>query len=251
LEIRIFPNLEEISRHAAEIFISESEKNIKSKNVFTVSLNGGSTPKRLFELLATDFKKDIYWEKVHIFWGDERDVENSPESSFQLASKLWLEKILEEIPSFSNNIHRIKLELGLKNGAEEYTKEINKWTPEGFDLALNGAGSDGHRNGVMPENQNVDWKNNIWDLSKKIKVWGYKVPPEINPYVNRITVTPWFLNKSKTNILMLSGKDKASLLKKITIDKDNYSKRKIPAITFNDSPTIVLVDTPVLSELDY
>lgn len=249
LEVRIFDNFKELSKEAAEIFVSESKKTLGSKDTFTVSLCGGSTSKRLFELLVDDFKQEIFWQKVYIFWGDEREKKDNPKSNFQIAYKIWLKKIIEEIPSFENNIHRIKMELGLENGAKEYEKEINKFAAQRFDLSFNGSGSDGHRNGVFPENPKINWENEIWGLPERIKVYGYKLPPEINPHTERITLTPWFLNKSKNNILMISGKEKADLLRKITIEKENYTKRELPAITFNDVPTMVLVDKKAASKI--
>ena len=231
LEIRIFADLGELSHHASQLFVSASRKS----NIFTVALSGGSTPKRMFELLSTDYKESIFWPKVHIFWGDEREEKDNPESNFQVASQLWLNRA--EV-----NIHRIKMELGLTDGAKDYTQEIEKWAPQGFDLAFHGVGVDGHRNGIMPDSAQINWKNNIWDLPESVKVFGYEVPPEVNLHTKRITLTPWFLNQSKINVLMLSGREKADVLRKITIDKDKYSKRELPALTFNDVPTIVLAD---------
>jgi len=248
-EIRIFPDFAELSLGAARFFVFESRNALKKKEFFTVSLSGGTTPKKLFELLASDFKKDVDWQKVHVFWGDERAGKDDPESSFQLAYQSWLGKIIKGIPFFENNIHRIKMELGLVNGPKEYSKEIGRWTTEGFDLAINGAGSDGHRNGIMPENPKIDWHNEIWDLPETVKVLGYKLPLEINPYTQRITLTPWFLNKSKVNILLLSGRDKAELLRKITINKEKYDKKELPAITFNETQTIVLADATAASQI--
>jgi 6-phosphogluconolactonase len=249
LEIRIFSDIVELSLDAGRIFVSESRNALKKKEFFTVSLSGGTTPKKLFELLASDFKEDIDWQKVHIFWGDERAGKDDPESSFQLTYQSWLGRIVEESPSFEDNIHRIKMELGLVNGAEEYAKEIEKWAVDGFDLAINGAGSDGHRNGVMPENPKIDWQNEVWDLPENVKVLGYELPPGINPYTKRITLTPWFLNRSKANILMLCGEDKAELLEKITVNKEKYSKKELPAVTFNEIQTTVLADEAAASRI--
>lgn len=263
LEIRIFNTIEELSKEAAEIFAAECKKTLTTKEIFTVSLCGGSTPKRLFELLAGEFKNVIPWQSVHIFFGDEREEKENSESNFQTAYQPWLKEIIKEIPSFKNNIHRIKMELGLAQGAKEYEKEIDRFSSNGFDLAINGVGADGHRNGVFPENPKVKWENGIWDLQEDVKVYGYKVPPEINPHTERITLTPRFLNKSKVNILILSGLEKTGLLRKITIDKENkflfrnfsnseiknYNKRELPAITFNDVPTIVLTDKAAISNI--
>ncbi|OGZ23984.1 MAG: hypothetical protein A2896_01425 [Candidatus Nealsonbacteria bacterium RIFCSPLOWO2_01_FULL_43_32] len=229
LEIRILADLEELSRHACQLFISAS----KNPDIFTVAISGGSTPKRMFELLATDYKESIFWPKVHVFWGDEGKASHHPESNFQRAFQPWL----SHIPA---NLHPIKIELGLVEGAQEYTRQIDSLAPDGFDLTFNGAGADGHRNGVMIENPRIGWKNDIWDLSASTKVWGY---------AGRITLTPWFLNKSKTNVLMLAGKDKADLLRKLILDKEKYNKRELPALTFNDVPTIVLADEAAASNI--
>lgn len=249
LELRIFNNFEEVSCGAAEIFMKESKRVLRKKKTFTVSFCGGTTPKRFFELLATDFNQKIFWPKVHIFWGDERAEKENPESSFQISYLLLLEKIIKKAPSFRNNIHRIRMELGLLDGAKEYEKEINEFAPRGFDLSFNGAGADGHRNGVFPESSKIDWKNEIWNLKKSVKVFGYTLPSEINFYTQRITLTPWFLNKSKVNILMLSGLEKAELLKKITLEKNNYHKKNLPALTFNDVSTIILTDKLAASKV--
>ncbi|MFH1714041.1 MAG: 6-phosphogluconolactonase [Candidatus Nealsonbacteria bacterium] len=242
LEIRIFPDVEELSRHAAQIFISESKDAINKKGFFTVSLPGGRTPKRLFELLGTDFKGSIDWPKIHIFWGDELAQKGDPKSAFYLASQSWLNFV-------QTNVYRIKMELGLIEGAKEYQKEIEQWASAGFDLAFNGAGSDGHRNGIVPDHPEIGWKDQIWELPKNIKVWGYEAPSPTGSYIKKITLTPWFLNQSKVNILMLLGDEKAELLRKITVDRKKYNNREIPAITFNDVPTIVLLDEAAASKL--
>lgn len=248
LEIRIFSDTEELSLHAAKIFLSESEKAIKARGIFTVSLSGGVTSQKLYELLGSDFKDSADWPNIHIFWGDERAPKDNEESSFQIACQKWLKNIIKENRLFENNIHRIKMELGPAGGAADYERELEKWAPDGFDLALNGAGADGHRNGVMPERADFDWQNGIWDLQRTAKVYGYKVPPEINLYTERITLTPWFLNQSRTNVLMLSGAEKNDLLRKIIFGQEKYTKRALPAITFNDAPTIILADEAAAAE---
>jgi 6-phosphogluconolactonase len=242
LEIRIFPDADSLSLAAADILVSESRVSIEARGIFTVSLSGGRTSQKLYELLGSDFKDSIDWEKVHIFWGDERSGRNDKESCFQLAYHKWLSNIVKDNPSFEDNIHRMKIELGLVEGVADYEKELEKWAPQGFDLALNGAGADGHRNAVMPERQDVNWENGIWNLPKSVRVYGYSIPKEISSCTEKMTLTPWFLNKSRVNILMLSGEEKKELLRRITHGQGKYTNRLLPAITFNDVPTIVLVD---------
>jgi len=249
LEIRIFSDADGLSLAAADIFLSEGEKAIKAKNSFSVALSGGRTSQKLYELLGGKFKDRIDWSKVHIFWGDERAEKDVPEGNFQTAYQKWLKFIIAENPSFVENIHRVKMEIGFREGAEDYEKEIERWAPNGFDLALNGAGADGHRNGVMPDNNSAGWKNQIWEQPKNLKVWGYEMPPAVNPYTKRITLTPWFLNQSGVNVLLLAGEDKKDILKRIVFESENYRKEDCPAITFNEVPTIILTDKPAASGL--
>ena len=248
LKLEIYNNYQELSKRAAEIFLQACQDTLKTKDIFSVSLSGGKTPKGLFELLSRRFRKTVPWTSIHIFWTDERARKEDPESNFYLAWNIWLKDIVNKIPEFKKNIHRIKMEMGIVKGAKEYEKEINKFAPEGFGLSFHGIGSDGHRNGIFPDNQKINWKNRIWDLPKKRMVYGYKLPPEVNPFTQRITLTPWFLNKSKNNILMVSGGKKAKVLKKI-IGKKNYNFRNLPAITFRDTNVIILTTKSTFSKI--
>src|SRR5512139_1234340 len=78
-EIRVFKNLEELSWFAASLFAERAAESIAERDGFLVALSGGSTPARLFQLLATDFRTQVDWSRVHVFWGDERCV--PPEDS--------------------------------------------------------------------------------------------------------------------------------------------------------------------------
>ena len=250
LEIRIFPDADSLSLAAADIFLSESEKAIRSKGFFTVALSGGRTSQKLYELLGGEFRNKINWSKTHIFWGDERAEKDLPESNFQTAYQKWLKFVVKDNPSFAENLHRIKIEMGVQAGAQDYDREVGKWVPNAFDLALNGAGSDGHRNGTMPDNNIVGWKSQIWEQPKNLKAWGYEMPSAVNPYIKRITVTPWFLNQSSANVLLLSGDDKKDILKKIVFDSEKCRKEDCPAITFNEVPTIILADEAAASGIE-
>ena len=82
-DIRIFKHLEVLSNHAANIFVEQASDSINVRGRFLVALNGGSTPTRLFQLLASDYKDKVDWSNVHIFWGDERCVpSDDPDSSY-------------------------------------------------------------------------------------------------------------------------------------------------------------------------
>ncbi|HSO12649.1 MAG TPA: 6-phosphogluconolactonase, partial [Anaerolineales bacterium] len=73
-EIRVFKDLENLSHEAANLFIEQAAKAIGGRGRFLTALNGGSTPGRFFRLLATEYRDKVDWNKVHVFWGDERCV---------------------------------------------------------------------------------------------------------------------------------------------------------------------------------
>src|SRR5512145_2504038 len=104
-DLRLFKDMELLSQHAAEIFAEQAARSITARQRFLVALNGGGTPTRLFQLLATEYRNKVDWSKVHIFWGDERCVPpNDPGSCYGQAKELLLDHIV--IPE--RHIHRIK-----------------------------------------------------------------------------------------------------------------------------------------------
>src|SRR5678815_5313685 len=116
-DIRIFQNTELLSQHAAEIFTEQAAQSITTHDRFLVALNGGGTPIRLFQLLATNYHDKVDWSKTHVFWGDERCVPpDDPGSSYGQAHDL----LLSHVPLPESNIHRIKGKLGPVEASKDY-----------------------------------------------------------------------------------------------------------------------------------
>lgn len=118
---------------------------------FRVALSGGGTPKIWFGDLAANHRDDFDWQKVHLYWGDERCVPpDHSDSNFGMTNSYLLEKI--DIPE--SNVHRIKGELDPKQAAEEYSKELSEFQDESgipeFDLVILGMGDDGHTASIFP-----------------------------------------------------------------------------------------------------
>ncbi len=73
--IRVFPDPESLSREAAALFVRQARLSVARQGRFAVALSGGSTPRRLYEILAgPPFRDEVAWDKTHVFWGDERCV---------------------------------------------------------------------------------------------------------------------------------------------------------------------------------
>jgi 6-phosphogluconolactonase len=151
-EIRIFKNLEELSLAAATLFTGQAAQSISERDRFLIALNGGTTPTRLFQLLATDFRDGVNWNKVHVFWGDERCVPpDDPGSSYGQARELLLSHV--SIPA--SNIHRIQGELGPVEASKDYALLLKEFASPPlawprFDLVTLGMGEDGHTASLFP-----------------------------------------------------------------------------------------------------
>src|SRR5579862_1103389 len=104
-EIRILKTATDLFEAAAAEFVAQASAAVRARGRFTVALSGGSTPKRLYSLLAT--KPGIPWNKIYFFWGDERHVPpDSAESNYRMAN----EALLSKVPVPAENVFRVRSE---------------------------------------------------------------------------------------------------------------------------------------------
>ncbi len=215
---KLFENLEEFLDESASLIFKIYEESVTICDQFSFMLSGGNTPKPLFEKIAKDYKDKINWEKVFIFWADERYVDKeNDDSNYKWAYKLLLSRV--NIPQ--NNIYRIKTELPLEKAAEEYEKEIINFfqgREPTFDLILLGIGKDGHTASLFPN-------SNLLTENKRLVV---PVSPSGAPYVPRITVTYKVLNNAKNILFLSSYNDKKNVIDEIITNKEK-AKEKYPA----------------------
>src|SRR5712671_3237925 len=103
-----FPDAEELARAAAREFVRAARAAIRARGIFTTALSGGSTPKRLFQLLAAGpFPSQVDWSRVHLFWGDERCLPpDHADSNYHVAAEALIAKVA--IPA--GNVHRLEAE---------------------------------------------------------------------------------------------------------------------------------------------
>jgi 6-phosphogluconolactonase len=153
-EIVICQDADELSRKAAAQFIEIASDAITRSGRFAVALSGGSTPKALYSLLASsEYRDRADWQRVHLFWGDERCVPpDRSESNFRMVEEALLRNI--SIPE--QNIHRMAGEKEPSSAAADYERELRDFFELGpgqrprFDLVLLGLGEDGHTASLFP-----------------------------------------------------------------------------------------------------
>src|SRR5215216_7300314 len=205
-DIRIFKDFEELSWDAARLFVERAAHAIAERGHFLVALNGGNTPERFFQLLASDFRENVDWSKTHIFWGDERCVPASdPGSSYGQARDLFLRRV----PIKESNIHRIKGELAAADAAQDYDLTLKEFASHPmdfprFDLVYLGIGEDGHTASLFPGTPALNVADR-WTVENPV----YKLDSV------RLTLTVPVLNAAKKIIFLVAGEGKARALKEI------------------------------------
>jgi 6-phosphogluconolactonase len=206
--IQIFPNINELSCAAADIFIESANRAINANDCFTVALAGGSTPKFLYKLLASaEYKAKVDWTKTFFFWGDERCVPiDSDESNFKMAS----ENLLLPAAVPANNIRRFNTELEPDRAAVIYETTLETFfqlksgeLPR-FDLILLGMGADGHTASIFPHTAAVG-------ETSKLAIANFV--PKFDAF--RLTLTPPVINNAAQVVFLISGADKADALNEV------------------------------------
>lgn len=220
---QIFKDAQNASVAVAELIKREAANKELENKKLNIAVSGGSTPKQLFTLLGDKYENEIPWDVVRFFWVDERCVEpTDPESNFGMTYDTLLQRTF--IPG--GNIFRMKGEDVPESEAERYQKLL--WTElpakDGFpvfDLILLGMGDDGHTASIFPDNMNL--------LDSEFTV-AVSVHPKSGQ--KRITLTGNTICNAQEIIFLVTGKNKAKILKQIfNNDKDaeKYPAANIPA----------------------
>jgi 6-phosphogluconolactonase len=202
--IEVVSDAARLASRAAEVFEEEATNAIRERGRFTVALSGGSTPKRLYELLAGS--SQLPWDQIHFFWSDERHVPpDHPDSNFKMAH----EALLSKVPPA--NIHRIKAELPDPAAvARDYEQtlidffQLSSHQLPNFDLILLGMGADAHTASIFPGHGEL-----LETESLVVSVWVEKL------HTHRITMTMPVINAGRAVVFLVSGPEKAFALDKV------------------------------------
>jgi 6-phosphogluconolactonase len=192
------------------------EAAIAERGAAALAISGGSSPKPMFQIFAGSA---FPWERVHLFWVDERAVPPTDEqSNFKLAADTWLTPA--KFPSA--NIHRIQAELAPDEAARLYREEIrayfklsNEEQPK-FDVVHRGMGPDGHTASLFPGSPLIEDRTRIAAATwvEKMHQW-------------RISLLPAALEAARHTVMLVTGADKAQMLR--TVLEGPYDPQQTPA----------------------
>jgi len=235
-QMRTFPDAETLYRAAAEDFLDLAGEAVRRAGRFTVALAGGSTPRRLYELLAADSYRDrVAWGRVELFWGDERAVPaDHPDSNYGSAMEA-----LATLPLSPERVHRIRVEAAnLPQAARDYQIEIARVhgaSPEGvppaLDLVLLGMGADGHTASLFPGSEAVGERRR-WVVSDFVAHRGTR----------RITLTAPIINRARNIRMLVMGADKAPALSAVLSGPRDPARLPAQLVMPEDGTLIWLVD---------
>jgi 6-phosphogluconolactonase len=202
-EIKVLPDPISVATEAADRIVRLAADSMADHEKFSIMLSGGSTPKTLYELLATDeFAQQIDWPRVHAYFGDERCVPpDHPDSNFRMAR----EALLSKVPIPGDNISRIRGETDPTAAAIEYGKLLKEQFRDGGpDLTLLGMGDDGHTASLFPHTEALKETKHrcVANYVEKFKAW-------------RVTTTAAFINRSANVLVLVCGASKTGRLQEV------------------------------------
>lgn len=202
-----------LSESLAEWITSYIEYTLSKKDQFTWVVTGGNSPKELYKRLAeSPYNERIDWNKVQIFWGDERAVPFDDERN---NARMTFETLLNHIQIPKENIHIINTSLEASAAALDYEKTIVAVLGDelSFDLVLNGMGDDGHTLSLFPHTVAIHEKDK--------NVLAFWLESQ-NMY--RITLTAPLVKKAKRIAFLTFGENKAKALYEVLEGDDNVTQ---------------------------
>ncbi|MYD36040.1 MAG: 6-phosphogluconolactonase [Dehalococcoidia bacterium] len=216
MEIAILPDVDAVALATANIVAASS---LAAGDEFSIALAGGETPRRLYEMLATEpFLSGIAWDTWNVWWGDERCVPPTDEmNNYALAA----ESLLSKVPIPAERVHRIRGEVGSQAAAVAYENELRDHfgggnVPE-FDLILLGVGDDGHTASLFPGTQALQETRQF-------------VVPSVAPWppYDRLTLSLPVINAARRVVFIVVGREKAHALRMV-IASDREDAQQPPA----------------------
>ncbi|MFL6229960.1 MAG: 6-phosphogluconolactonase [Pyrinomonadaceae bacterium] len=197
---------ESLARAAASRFVELAQAATNERGRFSVALSGGSTPRRIYELLAgAEFAPRVEWSKVHVFFGDERCVPpDDEESNYRMAR----EALLSRVGVAAENVHRMIGEGDAVANARLYEDELRTYFIGGglprFDLIMLGLGEDGHTASLFPGSPVLD-ERAAWVVANRVE--------KLSAY--RLTLTAHVINNAAHVVFVVAGAGKAERLREV------------------------------------
>jgi len=222
--IKMFDDEEALNFYLIDLFTQITTKAIEKNNKAFIALSGGKTPLSFYQVLSK--QKHLSWDKIHIFFVDERMVSNLDEKSniYQIEKHL-----IKPLNLKKENIHYINKEIDILDAIKEYELDIKSFLHKekpSFDLILLGIGQDGHTASLFPNAATLKEKDKFVVLASKKE-----------EDFDRVSFSLPLINLAKNVIFLTLGENKANIIKKIFLDKD----MSLPSFHVKDKENLLFV----------
>ncbi len=200
--LKRFKNVESMNEAILEFLFQYFKRDQK---FFTICLAGGNTPRELYKKMALE---DFPWERIHLFWGDERYV---PYDDSRSNYRMVYESLIRTINIPPQNVHKIRADLPIEDAVRDYEETLRSFFDDGptFDILFLGMGRDGHTASIFPNSS----------LIHEDKKWVALAEAKLEPFVERITLTFPVINRSKNTFIMAGGREKLQVLDRVFSDE--------------------------------
>jgi 6-phosphogluconolactonase len=271
-ELVVLDDADEIGREAALRTIAALATGIAERGVSHLGLTGGSSAIPLFKALRGESgRAAVDWDRVHLWWVDERFVPTDhPESNAGAAYRLLLgvaqraaqsgqggdytDVTAGDVPALPidpNHVHPVEVEETLSDdepvelAAQLYARELNRFVPLGhggvpmFDVLMSGVGPDGHILSLFPGSPGLDPDAPI--------CIGVPAPEHVEPHIARVSLTARVLPAARLVLIMSSGEGKAPILAQVL--GDEVDARRWPAQAARLPNAVWLLDRAAASQV--
>lgn len=228
----VLPDPTSLAQAAAERFVDAAATAVNTRGVFTVAVSGGSTPKAMFKLLATQYASRVDWAKIELYFVDERGVApDHADSNYRTAH----EALLAKVPIPPANVHRMRGEIDANDAAIEYGRLLKaRFGDGGVDQCWLGMGDDGHTASLFPHTPAIHETHH--------RCVAQFVEQSTTGPSWRITLTAPFINRSAEVIVLAAGTGKADRLKEVLHGPTDVARLPIQLIAPASGKLIWMLD---------
>src|SRR5580698_5176794 len=237
VEYFVEPDSAALARRAAQEFVNKVQQAVAARGIARIAISGGSTPKAAFQLLANPaepFLAAMPWEKLQLYWVDERTV---PPTDADSNYRMTKEALLDHVPLKAEQIHRMEGELEPEVAAARYESELrNSFRLEGaetprFDIVQLGMGPDGHTASLFPHTAALGEMSRL-AVANHVQ----------NKDAWRITLTRPVINRGASVFFLIGGADKAQVLKEVMMGPRDPERLPIQLIQPSGGILTLLLD---------
>jgi 6-phosphogluconolactonase len=247
-EVRRFDDLDALSRAAADDLAAIARASVAERGRCIIALSGGSTPRRLFQVLVGRGADALPWRSLDLWWGDERTVPpDHADSNYRMAR----EALIDPAAAFglaASQVHRMAGERAdHAAAAADYERALVAalGTPPRFDLVLLGMGPDGHTASLFPGSPALAQTTTPaqWVVANPV------TSPLVHGTTTRLTLTAPAINAARHIRFLVGGADKAASLAQVLTGPRDPARYPSQLIAPTDGDLVWLIDTAAAAQV--